>query len=235
MSLEVRLKYCQVLKWRWLITETPVRRRGRPSGSRGAELLSIARELFLEHGFAATTMDAVAAAAHISKASLYSLHPSKDALYAAVVVDWAGRGRDAMRPHLDALFAAQELPAALRDFGRTLQEAVLSPGVLRMRRLVAAEADKHPEVAARYVAESWDSNIAALAATFAELSGRGRLRVDDPNVAAQQFTWLMLGAALNNHTLRGGDATPDDLTATADAATSTFLARYGVADLAHGR
>ncbi|WP_309238699.1 TetR/AcrR family transcriptional regulator [Actinoplanes aureus] len=207
--------------------ESPARRRGRPSGSRGAELLGVARELFLEHGFAATTMDTVAAAARISKASLYAQHPSKDALYAAVVVDWASRGRDAMRPHLDALLAAEDLPAALGRFGRTLQAAVLSPGVLRMRRLVAAEADRHPEVTARYVAESWDRNIAALAAALAELADRGSLRVDDPAVAAQQFTWLLLGAALNDYTLRGDATPPHDLTATADAATATFLARYG--------
>jgi TetR/AcrR family transcriptional repressor of mexJK operon len=179
-------------------------------------------------------MDAVAAAAHVSKASLYAQHPSKDALYAAVVVDWARRGRDAMKPHLDALLAAEDLPVALGHFGRTMQEAVLSPGVLGMRRLVAAEADRHPEAAACYIAESWDSNIAALAATFAELTGRGRLRVDEPAVAAQQFTWLVLGAALNEHTLRGG-TTPDDLRATADAATATFLARYGRVDIARPR
>jgi TetR/AcrR family transcriptional repressor of mexJK operon len=167
--------------------------------------------LFLERGFAATTMDTVATAARISKASLYAQHPSKDALYAAVVVDWAGRGRDAMRPHLDALLAAEDLPAELGRFGRTLQAAVLSPGVLHMRRLVAAEAGRHPEVAARYVADSWDRNIDALAAALTELARRGSLRVDDPAVAAQQFTWLLLGAALNHHTLRGDATPPDDL------------------------
>lgn len=175
-------------------------------------------------------MDAVAAAARISKASLYARHPSKDALYAAVVADWAARGRDAMRPHLDALLAADDLPAALRRFGRTLHAAVLSPGVLGMRRLVAAEADRHPEVAARYVADSWDRNVAALAAALADLGRRGALRVDDPAVAAQQFTWLVLGAALNDHTLRGAAAAPGD-PAAADAAVATFLARYGPAAL----
>ncbi|MDG4810976.1 TetR/AcrR family transcriptional regulator [Micromonospora sp. WMMD1120] len=218
-----------------VITESTARRRGRPSGTRGAELLGVARELFLTHGFAATTMDAVAAAARISKASLYAQHPSKGALYAAVVTDWASRGRDAMRPHLDALVAAPDLPAALGRFGRTLQAAVLSSGVLRMRRLVAAEADRHPEVAARYASESWDRNIAALAAALAELHDRGSLRVDDPAVAAQQFTWLLLGAALNDRTLRGEIAPQEDLSTTADAAVATFLARYGPAGVAPRR
>ncbi|MEV6304124.1 TetR/AcrR family transcriptional regulator [Actinoplanes sp. NPDC051861] len=192
-------------------------------------MLGVARELFLEHGFAATTMDTIAAAARISKASLYVQHSSKDALYAAVVRDWAGRGRGAMEPHLGALLNAEDLAAALGVFARTLQAAVLSRDVLRMRRLVAAEADRHPEVAAEYVTESWDRNVGALAATFAELARRGDLRVDDPAVAAEQFTWMVLGAPLNDHSVRGGAARTAGLAATADAATATFLARYGSA------
>jgi len=46
------------------------RRRGRPGGSRGAELLAIAGQVLLTHGYAAATMDAVAAGAHISKQTL---------------------------------------------------------------------------------------------------------------------------------------------------------------------
>ncbi len=205
------------------------RRRGRPGGSQGSELLAIARGIFLEHGFGKTTMDAIAAAARISKASLYQQHPSKDALYAAVVLDWAARGRDAMRPHLDRLLAADDLPAALARLARTVQTAVLSPDVLGMRRLVAAEAARHPEVAARYVADSWNRNIADLGGALAELHRRGALRATDPLVAAQQFTWLAVGDPLNDRTLRGDDGRPDEaeLDAIARAAVDTFLARFG--------
>ncbi len=209
-----------------MITET--RRRGRPSGSQGAELLAVARGIFLAQGYAKTTMDAVAAQARISKASLYQQHPGKDALYAAVVLDWAGRGREAMRPHLELLLAADDLPAGLLTLARTLQAAVLSPDVLRMRRLVAAESARHPEVAARYVAESWDRNIAALGDALAELSRRGALRVDDPMGAAAQFTWLAVGAPLNEQTMRDSRPDPLALDAVARAAVDTFLARYRV-------
>ena len=174
-------------------------------------------------------MDAVAARARISKASLYQAHSSKDALFAAVVLDWAARGREAMRPHLDMLLAADDLPTALTRLARTVQAAVLSPDVLRMRRLVASEATRFPQVAARYVADSWDSNIAALGDALAELDRRGRIRTDDPLLAAQQFTWLAVAAPLNDQTLRGEDATREaaQLDAIANAAVDTFLARYG--------
>jgi TetR/AcrR family transcriptional regulator, mexJK operon transcriptional repressor len=192
-------------------------------------LLAVARAVFLEHGFARTTMDAVAARARISKASLYQAHPSKDALFAAVVRDWAARGRDAMRPHLDLLLGTDDdLAAALLTLARTMQAGILSADVLRMRRLVASEAGRFPEVAAGYVADSWDRNIANLGAALAELERRGRLRTGDPVTAAQQFTWLVVAAPLNDRTLRGDDTPPDraDLDAIANAAVETFLARY---------
>jgi hypothetical protein len=117
----------------------------------------------------------------------------------------------------------------LTRLAKTLQAAVLSPDVLRMRRLVASEATRFPEVAARYVADSWDRNIANLGDAFADLDRRGLVRTDDPQVAAQQFTWLAVAAPLNDQTLRGDDATPDAaaLDAIARAAVDTFLARYG--------
>lgn len=211
------------------------RLRGRPGGSSGADLLAIARDLFLDRGFAGTTMDAVAAGARISKQTLYRQYPSKDDLYAAVVRDWVDRGRDAMRPHLDALTAADDAAAGLRALARTLQAGVLSTPVLRMRTLVAAEAQRFPDVADDYVRRSWERNQALLADAFTRLSARGLLRIDRPAVAAEQFTWLVLAAPLNRLTLTGGreGCTQEESDELADEAVTTFLTRYGPRD-AHG-
>ena len=103
------------------------RRRGRPAGLTEGDLLAVARALFLECGYAATTMDEIAARARISKASLYREHPSKAALFSAVVSDWAAAGRDAMRPALAQLVASTDLSADLVDLARTIRAGVLSP------------------------------------------------------------------------------------------------------------
>lgn len=208
-------------------SEAP-RPRGRPGGSSGADLLTLARDLFLDRGFAGTTMDAVAAAARISKQTLYRQYPSKDELYAAVVRDWVDRGRDAMRPHLDALMAADDAGRGLRALARTLQTGVLSAPVLRMRTLVAAEAHRSPDVADDYVRRSWDRNQALLADALAHLADRGLLDLDSPATAAEQFTWLALAAPLNRLTLTGGrmGCTQEESDAVADEAVATFLARY---------
>jgi TetR/AcrR family transcriptional repressor of mexJK operon len=211
------------------MAQTDPPRRGRPGGSTGSDLLAIAREVFLVQGFAGTTMDAVAAGARISKQTLYRQYASKDVLFAAVVRDWVDQGSEAMRPHTRALLDAPDVRDGLLRLARILQAGVLSGPVLQMRTLVAAEAERFPEVAADYVARSWDRNQAFLAGALAELAARGRLVIDDPDVAAEQFTWLVLAAPLNRLTLQAatqpyGDR---DLARIATEAVTTFLSRFG--------
>lgn len=211
------------------MTETTKPRRGRPSGSTGTDLLAIAREVFLTQGFAGATMDAIAAGARISKQTLYRQYPSKDGLFAAVVRDWVDRGHDAMRPHTRALLEAPDLREGLLALARVLQAGVLSPPVLQMRTLIAAEADRFPEVAADYVARSWNRNQGLLADALVELAAQGRLDLARADVAAEQFTWLALAAPLNRLTLQAG-AQPysrEELDAVAVEAVTTFLSRFG--------
>jgi len=198
--------------------------RGRPPGLTGSALLAEARATFLQHGYAATTMSEVAARARISKSSLYREHPSKSALYSAVVSDWAESGRDAMRPALDRLAQSRDLEPALVELGDVILRGVLSPPVLEMRRLVINEARSQPEVAAMYLRQSWQRNIAALAETFDAMRRAGTLAADDTTAAAEEFTWLLVGAPLNA-ALLGVEVEP-----AADAssrAVALFLARYG--------
>jgi TetR/AcrR family transcriptional repressor of mexJK operon len=169
-------------------------------------------------------MAEVAAQAQISKASLYREHPSKDALYAAVVSGWAAAGRDAMRPALDKLIEGTDIGADLTAFARTLRSAVLSPEVLSMQRLVSSETVSNPTVAALYFTESWQRNIADLADAFRNLDDNQRLSIADPATAADQFTWLIVGAPLNQMLLTNGAQTP--ATGSIPAAIELFLAKY---------
>lgn len=208
--------------------ESRPRRPGRPSGSAGSELLEIARSEFLAKGYAGTTMAEIARAARISKNSLYREYASKDVLYAAVVTDWVDRGRDAMRPHTEALVTAPDTVDELRRLAHTIQAAVLSPSVRQMRALVAAESTRFPEVATDYVRRSWERNIQSLADAFAVLAERGAISTDAPFLAAEQFTWLAVAAPLNRMTLDAGALpyTQSELEAIADEAVATFVSRF---------
>jgi hypothetical protein len=98
-----------------------------------------------------------------------------------------------------------------------------------MRTLIAAEAHRFPDVAADYVTRSWTRNIRMLADALGVLTARGLLRIDDPELAAEQLTWLVVAAPLNRLTLQGG-AHPyrdDELQAIAAQGVATFMRRYG--------
>lgn len=203
---------------------SPPPRRGRPTGQTGRGLLAVAREVFLERGFGGASVDEVARRAGISKSSLYREHPSKSALFSAVVSDWVAAGRDSMRPALDRLVASGDAREGLRELAATIRSGVLSPPVLQMRRLVTSEAQTHPDVAAAYLVASWERNIAALGDALHLMSEEGRLHVTKPYVAAEQLTWLVVGAPLNALLLTSDfDAGVRPL----DDAVDLFLARYG--------
>lgn len=59
-------------------TPTPIRERTRRLAQ--TELTSVAQDLFLEHGYEATTVDQIAAAAGMSKRTFFRYFPSKDDL-----------------------------------------------------------------------------------------------------------------------------------------------------------
>lgn len=209
-------------------SQTEVRVRGRPPGKTGTELLKVAREQFLRWGFRGTTVAGIAAAAGISKQTLYAAYPSKDDLFAAVVQDWVELGRDAMRPALTALINTPDARTGLRELAAALQAGILSRPVLQLRALVAAEANAFPEIAAHYLSRSWEDNLGALARTLAELTARGVLTVDNPEVAAQQFVWMVIGPPLNELSLADSrhEYPQAELHQAADEAVATFLARH---------
>ncbi|MBU3061727.1 TetR/AcrR family transcriptional regulator [Nocardia sp. NEAU-G5] len=202
------------------------RGRGRPRGSSGAELLTIARNEFVRHGFDRATMDAVAANSGVSKQTLYRTYRSKDLLFAAVVRDWVDRGYDALRPHALALLNSTDIVGDLYRLATVLQAGILSAEVMQMRTLVATQAASFPDVARDYVARSWNRNINTLAEVLAELTERGELRIEHPRVAAEQFVWLAIGAPLNRLSLCGDRIHDDDLSLVAREAVATFLGRY---------
>jgi TetR/AcrR family transcriptional regulator, mexJK operon transcriptional repressor len=68
-----------------------VSRRGRPSAVRIVEIDSAikqgARQQFLDTGYELTTMDNIAAAAGVSKGTLYARYDSKEALFRVIITD----------------------------------------------------------------------------------------------------------------------------------------------------
>jgi hypothetical protein len=107
----------------------------------------------------------------------------------------------------------------------------MTPALMQLRRLVIAESARFPELGRKFYEQGPGRTIAALAAAFERLAARGLLAVDDADLAASQFNWLVMSAALNQAMLLGRDhaATKRELELEryADDGVRTFLAAYG--------
>jgi len=117
----------------------------------------------------------------------------------------------------------------LRDLARRLLTLVLQPRMMRLRRLVIAEARQFPDMGRFFYELGPGRTITALGDTFAELARQGRLDAPDPMLAASQFNWLIMSAPLNEAMLLGRDdaPTPREINRWADRGVRTFLAAFG--------
>ncbi|WP_198664420.1 TetR/AcrR family transcriptional regulator [Jiangella endophytica] len=190
-------------------------------------ILDAARTVFLRRGFGAAGVDEIAALAAISKVTLYKYFPSKELLFSAVVQRDIERAERVSDGHLDTLAATTDLPRDLRAFAREFVATVTGPDLLRMRRLVAAEAERFPDLARTWDERGRRRGLDTLRRLFGDLAERG-LVAGDLDVAAEQFLWLLLAAPFNESLFTpAATPAPRDLDAHADAAVATFLAAYG--------
>jgi AcrR family transcriptional regulator len=120
-------------------------RGGRPSREAaqqlGEQIVDAATELLLEHGFAATSIEAVCARAGVSKRTFYHRYVDKAALVRAVIA----RLIDAARPPVPPAIAG-DVAGALRALGAAVLDAALSPRIIALHRLIVAESHRFPEL-----------------------------------------------------------------------------------------
>lgn len=192
-------------------------------------VVEAARTLFLRKGYAGTTMDEIAALAGLTKRTLYNNYADKEALFVLIVADvlaYAEAFARALRSEFAAGTTPAQRPAALHDLGRRLALGIIRPEVVALRRLLIGEARAFPELARQYFDRAPGQVIDALASAFARLAKRRLLHVPNPRRAAEQFAYLVAGAALDRAMLLGETPPRAHIVAGARDGVDTFLARY---------
>jgi TetR/AcrR family transcriptional repressor of mexJK operon len=191
-------------------------------------VVEAATALFLQHGYPGTSMDQIAAAAGVSKPTVYRFFADKEQLFTEIVLGPLDQAGQPFRDRLAALAGTTRLAGDLRQVARDYLATVVQPRVLQLRRLVIGASPYLPEVARTYYERAPEQTMQALAGCFGQLAARGLLRISDPAAAAGHFAYLVLGRALDK-SLFCGDApfTAAELRAQADAGVAVFLAAYG--------
>jgi len=207
---------------RAIIATRPPRPGGRPSRAASAALadtiVGAATALFLRDGFAATSMEAVAAAAGVSKRTLYSRFADKPAAVSRV-----GRAPDrgvAARLRCGDQETAS-LDEALLAAARRMLATALAPEALALYRLLIAEAERIPDLPALLQQAGAATGIARIAE---RLQQEG---VPDPWWAAAQFQRLVLTGPQHHAIGLGPPLSPEALESWAARCVALF--RHGVA------
>ena len=163
-------------------------RGGRPSRQQSAQLadriIDVAEKLFLSHGFGATSIEAVAKQAGISKRTFYHRFPGKERLFEAVVRRLIERW---LPPFDTEMLSAPDLADALRNTAEYMLRIALTPEALALHRLVIHEAQRFPGLARIMHELGAASGIERIAGHLEPRIKSGELRAIDPRFAAEQF------------------------------------------------
>ena len=181
---------------------------GRPrSEEKRAAILEAAVTLFLTDGPGATSMDAIAREAGVSKQTVYSHFGDKESLFEACIQNKVSSYRVAEIPDL----AEIGLHEALTELAGRFMELLMDPHVVSMFRVVIGTAASHPEIGALFYRNGPERTIKALANLLGEHAARGDIEVDDPQDAAALFM-DMLAAHMQRRMLLGVANAPNKAT-----------------------
>jgi TetR/AcrR family transcriptional repressor of mexJK operon len=197
-------------------------------------LLVAASAVFLEKGYDGTSMDDVAAKAEVSKPTVYKYFSDKEQLFAEIVHATTDQIDDLVHLVIETMAAESDMHAGLTILARHFITALMRPEVLRLRRLVIANADRFPDVGRSWYEQGFERVLTTLASAFQNLADRKFLRSSDPLIAANHFVGLLLWIPVNKAMFTGNHhATPDELELYALEAVGAFLTGYGPERVAH--
>lgn len=201
----------------------------RPSSvAKRRAILAAAEDAFLAARYDSVTMDEIAETSQVSKQTVYAHFGTKDQLFVELVTAMTREAGDEV--------SAESAPPETRDRAIANLEgllshqlaAVLSPRLVRLRRLVISEVPRFPDLARAVFEQGPRRAVTTLEALLRELDARGWVRVPDPAMAAEQLNWLVMGAPTNAVMFLGDDVAPAPAEQQVHVrnAVATFLAAY---------
>jgi TetR/AcrR family transcriptional repressor of mexJK operon len=155
---------------------------------RDEEILSAAFDVFSEQGFHGATMQAIAARARASKKTLYERFADKADLFRALLA-WGCRQNLPEEPPPDDGDAED----ALLAHARTVMAAMMRPESLALFRIVAAEAQRFPEIGALFDRMTREPSARIVSELARRLTRAGRIGRVSGEAFGADFIGLLRG------------------------------------------
>jgi TetR/AcrR family transcriptional regulator, regulator of autoinduction and epiphytic fitness len=160
------------------------------SVEKSAAILKGAMEEFLKHGYAGSSMDKVAKASGVSKATVYSHFGDKESLFNAVIHDLA---EDRLRAAIDVQqsqfsgLSPQKVLSAIAS--NMITNATQDNIVQDFMRIIIGESGRFPELAKAYVNNLAKPTIETLTQY---LRAHPELKIEDPEATVR----IMMGSLI---------------------------------------
>jgi TetR/AcrR family transcriptional repressor of mexJK operon len=149
-------------------------------------VLRAATSSFLAHGYR-SSVDHIARRAGVAKQTVYHHFPSKDALFKEVARELA------KRILIELESGPQDLRTSLVRFARAYRNRALGAQGIATFRTVVPEVPRFPALARAMYAGSAGVLVERLAGYLSKAMAAGRLRRDDPELAAELFLGMLVG------------------------------------------
>lgn len=160
---------------------------------RQQQFVEVAEQLFLEHGFANTSVNEVVRIAGGSLATLYAQYHSKEALFDAVMSRRMSSLYSGIFSDTGNTKAAPEnVHDELLQLAKRLQTHMLSSRSLALFRLAVHEGPNFPSVRNAVLNNGLNEFLGRLAEYFAQLA-INRLQINNTRIAAEEFLTLVQG------------------------------------------
>ena len=170
-------------------------RRGRPTAKQTAAIekaiVDCARTMFIEHGYDATAMEAVATEIGISKGTLYARYPSKEALLTAVVKDSVRRWSSEAAMHDHEL--TDDIGQRLLHHGRIIAASLNNTEVQGVQSLLLAKGNRFPELGSAMHQHGTQFIVDLIARDMTDAGKRDGVPPSQPAEAAMAFVAAMTG------------------------------------------
>jgi TetR/AcrR family transcriptional regulator, mexJK operon transcriptional repressor len=201
--------------------------RTRQLAARREQLIAVAEQLFLQHGFADTSVNAIVREAGGSLATLYAEFGSKEALFESVLSARAARffpdESSAPKQTLDA-------EVELRALATQMLKRMLSDDGLAVYRLAVHEAPRFPALRKALLEVGMPGLLDRTASYLQTLADRGALRIESSaeaqRLAASRFIALVQGQIVFSAAC-GGIISARTRAAHVNDAVEAFLKMYG--------
>lgn len=162
-----------------------------PRGARRrGEIARAAEHVFLQHGFAETTMQMVALEAGASKETLYRHFVSKEDLFIEVVNNRNNEVRQTLDLELES---DRPVPIILKSVGFALLDCMCSPTIVALARIIVNEAPRNPGLGNAFYAMAPGRTLQKLTHYLTTAKARQEFTGDDPAQAADIFIGSVMG------------------------------------------